>query len=44
MGVGMSVVVDKNDVDKALTSLKESGIDAYIIGEVVASDDGVIIC
>ena len=44
MGVGMSVVVDKNDADKALTSLKESGIDAYIIGEVVASDDGVIIC
>ena len=44
MGVGMSVVVDKNDADKALASLKESGIDAYIIGEVVASDEGVIIC
>ena len=44
MGVGMSVVVDKNDVDASLTSLKTSGIDAYVIGEVVASDEGVIIC
>jgi len=44
MGVGMSVVVDKNDADAAIASLKASGIDAYIIGEVVAADDGVIIC
>ncbi len=44
MGVGMSVVVDKNDADAALASLHASGIDAYIIGEVVASDEGVIIC
>ncbi len=44
MGVGMSVVVDKNDADAALASLQASGIDAYIVGEVVASDDGVIIC
>ncbi len=44
MGVGMSVVVDKNDADTALSSLAASGIDAYIVGEVVASDDGVIIC
>ncbi len=44
MGVGMSVVVDKNDADTALASLQASGIDAYIVGEVVASDDGVIIC
>ncbi len=44
MGVGMSVVVDKNDADAALASLRASGIDAYIVGEVVASNDGVIIC
>lgn len=44
MGVGMSVVVDKNDADAALASLKENGTDAYIIGEVAASDEGVIIC
>ena len=44
MGVGMSIVVDKTDADKALASLKKSGEDAYIIGEVVKGDDGVIIC
>ncbi len=44
MGVGMSVVIDKNDVDVAIASLNASGIDAYVIGEVVESDDGVIIC
>lgn len=44
MGVGMIVSVDKNDADKALTSLKASGEDAYILGELVSSDEGVIIC
>lgn len=44
MGVGMMVSVDKNDADKALESLKASGEDAYILGELVSSDEGVIIC
>lgn len=44
MGVGMSVVVSKCDADKALSVLHEAGEDAYIIGEVVAGDDGVIFC
>lgn len=44
MGVGMIVSVDKNDADKALASLKASGEDAYILGELVSSDEGVIIC
>lgn len=44
MGVGMTVVVDKNDVDKALDSLKASGENAYVLGELVQSDEGVIIC
>lgn len=44
MGVGMSVVVDKNDADKAIEILKASGEDAYIIGETVKSGDGVILC
>ncbi len=43
MGVGMSVIVDKNDVDKAVASLKDAGENAYIIGEVIKSDEGVII-
>jgi len=43
MGVGMSVVVAKEDADKALEILKLNGEDAYIIGETVKSDDGVIL-
>ena len=43
MGVGMSIVVDKNDADKAIQILKDNGEDAYIIGTVIKSDEGVII-
>jgi len=44
MGVGMTVVVDKNDVDKAIASIKASGEEAYVLGELTDSDEGVIIC
>ena len=44
MGVGMSVIVAKEDADKALETLRANGEDAYIIGETVPSDEGVIIC
>ena len=44
MGVGMSVVVAKEDVDKALSILKANGQDAYVLGEIVKGDDGVILC
>ncbi len=43
MGVGMSIVVNKEDADKALEILRANGEDAYILGEVVASEEGVII-
>ncbi|MEE0808161.1 MAG: phosphoribosylformylglycinamidine cyclo-ligase [Acutalibacteraceae bacterium] len=43
MGVGMSIVVDKNNADKAIQILKDNGEDAYIIGTVIKSDEGVII-
>ena len=43
MGVGMSVIVAKEDADKALEVLKANGEDAYIIGEVIKSEEGVII-
>ena len=43
MGVGMIAVVDKDDVQKSLDILKANGEDAYVLGEVVKSDDGVII-
>jgi len=44
MGVGMSVVVAKSDASKALELLKQNGEDAYIMGEIVKADEGVIIC
>ncbi len=44
MGVGMTVVVDKNDVDAAIAAIKAAGEDAYVLGELVSSDEGVIIC
>ena len=44
MGVGMSVVVDKNDVDTALEILKANGEDAYVLGEIVKGDEGVVLC
>ncbi len=43
MGVGMSVVVSAADAGKALAILRENGEDAYMIGEVIESDEGVII-
>ena len=41
MGVGMSIVVAKEDADKAITVLKENNEDAYIIGEIVSSDEKI---
>ena len=43
MGVGMTVVVDKADAENAVKVLKDAGEDAYILGELVESDEGVII-
>ena len=43
MGVGMTVSVDKADADKALDVLNSSGAEAYILGELVQSDEGGII-
>ncbi len=44
MGVGMIVSVDKNDADKAIAAIKEAGEEAYVLGELVESEEGVIIC
>ena len=44
MGVGMSVVVAKEDADKALATLRLNGESAYIMGEIVNSDTKIEIC
>lgn len=44
MGVGMSIVVKKTDADRALEVLAQNGEDAYLVGEIVAGTEGVILC
>lgn len=44
MGVGMTCIVAKEDVDTALEVLRKAGEDAYVLGEVVNSKEGVVIC
>ena len=43
MGVGMSVVVAKEDAERTLEILHANGEDAYVIGEIVASEEKVIL-
>ena len=42
MGVGMSIVVPASEVERAIKILTENGEDAYVIGEIVSGDEGVI--
>ncbi len=44
MGVGMSVVVAAEDVEKTLEILKANGEDAYVMGEIIESEEKVVIC
>ena len=43
MGVGMSIVVPAEEVELSLNILKENGIDAYVIGEIIAHDTEKVI-
>ena len=44
MGVGMSVTVAAEDADKALEVLSGCGEKAYIIGQTVKGNEGIVIC
>ena len=41
MGVGMSIVVAREDVETALSILREAGEDAYVIGDIIAGDEKI---
>ena len=43
MGVGMSVVVAAEDADRALAVLRQAGEDAYVLGEIRACEDKVVL-
>ncbi len=42
MGIGMMLVVDKADAAKAVEILEANGEKAFVIGETIEGDDGVI--
>lgn len=44
MGVGMTAIVAKEDAEKTIAILQANGEDAYVIGEIIASEEGVTIC
>ena len=43
MGVGMTVVVEEKDAEKALRLLKEQGEDAYAIGEIAEGGEKIVL-
>ena len=43
MGVGMSIIVPAEQVEKALEILSANGETAYVIGEIITSDEKVIL-
>ena len=43
MGVGMTVVVPREDSERALEIINGAGEKAYVIGEIIKGDEGVII-
>ncbi|MDR1627891.1 MAG: phosphoribosylformylglycinamidine cyclo-ligase [Oscillospiraceae bacterium] len=43
MGVGMCIIVSESGANKSLDILRSSGEDAYIIGEIIKSNEKVVI-
>lgn len=44
MGIGMTVIVSRETVNSALDALKKEECSAYVIGEIVAGKEKVILC
>jgi len=43
MGVGMTVIVSPDTANAALAALQAQGVDAYILGEIAAGDEKVVL-
>ncbi|MBQ4258188.1 MAG: phosphoribosylformylglycinamidine cyclo-ligase [Clostridia bacterium] len=41
MGVGMSVIVSDEDAERALEILNAQGLEAYVIGKIIAADEKI---
>ena len=44
MGVGMSIVVSKKDVNTALEILENAGEKPYVMGEIVKGESKISLC
>ena len=44
MGVGMCMTVSAATADKALDALRTSGVDAYVLGEIVEGGEKLLLC
>ena len=44
MGVGMTLTMPASQADRAIALLSENGVSAYVIGEVIQGEEGVILC
>ena len=44
MGVGMVIVIDKDDKERVLNFLQEREEKVYVIGEIKAGEKGVVLC
>ena len=44
MGVGMSLTVAPEDAPRAIEILQANGVDAYVMGEIIPSEDKVVLC
>jgi len=43
MGVGMALIVSAETVDAAVEALAKEGVDAYVIGQIIDSNEGIIL-
>jgi len=44
MGVGMTAITPADQADAAVAILRENGVDAYVLGEIVRGEGGVTLC
>jgi len=44
MGVGMIAIVPAEEAEKALSILKANDTDAYVLGDIVEGEEGVVLC
>lgn len=43
MGIGMVLIVSKDDVETAMEILNEEGINSYVIGTIEKGEGGVVL-